>query len=316
MAWSSPPVDCNATRVPGRVVYHVSVGPLLVSSSLRIDVGGAPALDGLTLASTRQSVLVLGAPTVLFEAAAGLRSVEHGELLVAGISPAAASRSGVAAAAPLDPPLPSRWTVSDYIGWSARLSGLSGANCENAIHEALERMRLLPDRSARLGKASVTLRRRAVIGAAIATGARILLLEDPITGLSPDAEPSFAGIVARAMHDQPTVVFMGRVALDSPVALAADEAIVVDGSKVVAQGSAAEVAVRANSFSVRVTGNVDALTKALTASGCRLQSAESSAETSRFTVDLGNLGTSDLLRFAEASSAVVLELRPLTWVFA
>ncbi len=118
------------------------------------------------------------------------------------------------------------------------------------------------------------------------------------------------------MHDQPTLVFMGRVALDSPLALAADEAIVIDGSNVVAQGAPAEVAVRANSFSVRVTGDVDALTKALAASGCRLQSSESSAETARFTVDLGNLGTSDLLRVAEASSAVVLELRPLTRVFA
>src|SRR5580658_9146229 len=316
MARSSPPVDCNATRVPGLLAYHVSVSPLLASSSLRVDVAGTPAIDGLTLASTGQRALVLGAPSALFEAAAGLRSIEHGGLLVAGTSPVTASRSGIAAAAPLDPPLPPQWTVSDYVGWSARLSGLSGAKCESAIYEALDRLRLLPNRSARLGTASVALRRSVVIGAAIATGARVLLLEDPLVGLPTEAQPSFAGIVARAMHDQPTLVFMGRVALDSLVALAADEVIVVDGSNVVAQGAPAEVAVRANSFSVRVTGDVDALTKALTASGCRLQSSERSAETARFTVDLGNLGTCDLLRVAEASRAVVLELRPLTRVFA
>jgi ABC-2 type transport system ATP-binding protein len=314
MAWSSPPVDWKATRVPGLLAYHVSVvSPLLASSSLRVDVAGTPAVDGLTLESTGKSVLILGAPRALFEAAAGLRAIEHGVLLVAGMSPAATARSGMAAAAPLDPPMPPRWTVFQYISWSARLSGLARAECEGAVHEALERLQLVPRRALRLGAASVAVRRSAVIGAALATRARVLLVEDPSVGL---AKTSLAPIVARVMRDQPTILFAGRVALDSPVALAADEAIVVDGSKVLAQGAPTEVAVHSNSFSVWAAGDVEALTKALTASGCRLQSSETSSDAVRFTVDLGSLGTCDLLRVAEASRAIVLELRPLTRVFA
>jgi ABC-type Na+ transport system ATPase subunit NatA len=317
MAWSSPPDDWDATRVPGLLAYHVSVvSPLLASSSLRVDVAGMPAIDGLTLESTGKAVLVLGAPRALFEAAAGLRVIEHGGLLVAGMSPPSSSRSGVAAAAPLDPPMPPRWTVLQYMSWSARLSGLARAECERAVHEALERLQLFAHRSLRLGKASFAVRRGAVIGAALATRPRVLLVEDPTVGLSGDTEPSFARVVARVMRDQPTLLFAGRVALDSPVALAADEAIVVDGSKVLAQGALTEVAVQSNSFSVWAAGDVESLTKALTASGCRLQSSETSADAARFTVDLGSLGTCDLLRVAEASSAIVLELRPLTRVFA
>jgi ABC-type multidrug transport system ATPase subunit len=298
------------------IAYHVAVGPLLACSSLRVDVAGTPALDGLTLESTGQWVVVLGASRGLFEAAAGLRDIEHGDLLVAGASPASASRTGAAAAAPVDPPLPPRWTVFQYIRWSARLSGLSGATCEVSVREALERLQLFPHRSARLGTASVTVRRATVIGAALATGAPIVLLEDPIVVLSRETEVPLARVVARALLDRAVVLFAGRIALDSPLAIAADEAIVVEGSSVVAQGPPAEIAVRENTFAVRVVGDVEALAKALAHSGCYLQNSASAVDADRFTVSLGSLGTSDLLRVAEANEAVVLELRPLTRVFA
>jgi ABC-type multidrug transport system ATPase subunit len=298
------------------IAYHAAVSPLLASSSLRVDVAGTPAIDGLTLESTGQWLLVLGASRGLFEAASGLRDIEHGDLLVGGASPVFASRAGAAAAAPLDPPLPPRWTVFQYIRWSARLSGLSGASCEASVRDALDRLQLLPHRSARLGTASVTVRRGTVIGAAMATGARILLLEDPIAGLGNEAEGPFSRVVARALLDRSAVFFAGRVALDSPVAIAADEAIVIDGSSVVAQGPPAEMAVRTNTFGVRVVGDVEALRKALADSGCDLRGSERGVDADRFTVSLGNLGTGDLLRVAEASHAVVLELRPLTRVFA
>lgn len=298
------------------VAYHAAVGALLASSSLRVDVAGTPAIDGLTLATTGQWVLVLGASRELFEAAAGLREVEHGDLLVAGSSPVSASRTGAAAAAPLDPPMPARWTVFEYIRWSARLAGLSGTTCEASVRETLEQLQLVPHRSARLGTASATVRRAAVIGAAIATRARVILLEDPVAGLGGDAEPVFARVVAGALRDRPTLLFAGRVALDSPIGIAADEAIVVDASSVVAQGPLAEIAARENSFALRVAGDVDGLTKALAERGCHIQGTERTADADRLTVSLGSLGTSDLLRVAEANHAVVLELRPLARVFA
>src|ERR1700722_1964053 len=98
---------------------------LLSASSVRVDVDGVPALDGLSLATTGDKVLVLGAARALFEAAAGLRSVLRGDLGVDGRPPKEAAREAAVACAPLDPPLPGRWTLMQYVHWSARLVGYS-----------------------------------------------------------------------------------------------------------------------------------------------------------------------------------------------
>jgi ABC-type multidrug transport system ATPase subunit len=293
-----------------------AVTPLLATSSLRVDAAGGPAIDGLTLKSTGRSVIVLGAPRALFEATAGLRTVEHGELLVDGAPPRSALGACVAAAAPLDPPMPPQWTVFQYIWWSTRLSGLSSSRSAAAVQRALERLQLVPQASAHLRTAPATVRRGTVIGAAIATGARVVLLEDPLLGLPGDVARSFARVIAGAVEGGLHVVFAGRIALDSPLALAADEAIVLDGSRVVAQGAPAEIAARENSFTVRATGDVGAFMSALTANGGLVHPSGRSEDSAQFTVDLADLGTRDLLRVAGACKAVVLELRPLTRVFA
>jgi energy-coupling factor transport system ATP-binding protein len=289
---------------------------LLVTKSLRVDAGGAPAIDGLSLESTGRHVIVLGAPRALFEATANLRPVEHGELQVNGALPRSAARAGGAAAASLDPRLPPEWSVFQYIWWSARLSGLSRSQSQGAVDGALDRMQLLGHASTRLRAAPVTVRRGAVISAAIVTGAPLILLEDPLVGLPGDVARSFAHVISAAVEGHMTLIFAGRLALDSPLVLASDEAIILDGSRVAAQGLPAQIAAGANSFAVRAAGDVGAFMSALGARGGLLHASERSGDSARFTVDLGDLGTRDLLRVAEASSAVVLELRPLAWVFA
>jgi len=88
-----------------------------------VDVGGIPAVEGLSMASTGDHLLVLGAARALFETAAGLRASARGELLVADRDPLEAVRAGSLAGASLDPPLPSSWTIRRYVTWSARLAG-------------------------------------------------------------------------------------------------------------------------------------------------------------------------------------------------
>jgi ABC-type multidrug transport system ATPase subunit len=298
------------------VAYHGPVSPLLAASALRVDVAGQPAVDGLTLTSTGRSLLVLGAPSALFRAAAGLLAPEHGELRVDGVLPRVASRRAVAAAAERDPPLPPRWTILQYVRWSARLSGLSGARAELAAGGAIDRMELAAFAAARLRAVGLALRRATVIAAALATEAPVVLLEDPFAGLLDEVARTFSRTVTQAVADRRAVVFAGRLPLDSPVVLAADEAIVVDGSRVVAQGAPTHVAARENSFAVRVAGDAAPLAEALAHHGGRVLASDSSGADARFTVDLGALRTRDLLRLAQESGSVVLELRPLARIFA
>ena len=109
-----------------------------------------------------------------------------------------------------------------------------------------------------------------MIAAALATGAGVLLIEDPLAALPAEGARSFARIVVRALSDRRMVVFAPRVSLDSPLALAAEEAIVIDGSRVVAQGAPAEIAAGESAFVLRVGGDARAFVSAVEAQGGRL----------------------------------------------
>jgi len=293
---------------------------LVAASELRVDVNGAAVLDGITLTSTGEWVLALGAPRALFEAAAGLRAIVRGSLRVAGVASADAARTGVATGAPLDPPLPPRWTVREYVQWSARLSGHSRAAAEAHAAEALGRLELGQYASVRLGTAAVPIRRGAVLAAALSSGARVLLIEDPTVGLGDDVAHAFARRIALALADRRVIFFAARIPLESPLALAADEAFVLRGSHLAAQGAPAEIAAAERSFSLAVAGDFRAFASALLAEGASLLTpipdGPASEGAARIAVHLGPLGTSDVLRLAAAHQATVVDLRPIAGAFA
>jgi ABC-type multidrug transport system ATPase subunit len=194
------------------------VAALLVASDLRVDVEGFPAVDGLALGTTSERVMILGAARALFEAAAGLRATTRGELRVDGASPAAAVRAGAVACAPLDPPLPPRWTLLQYVTWSARLAGHPRAEAARLASDALDRMQLGSSAAGRLRAAGLAMRRATVLAAAIATGATTVLADDPLAGLPDDAARPLGRLAARALSDRRTLVFAARMPLESPLA--------------------------------------------------------------------------------------------------
>ena len=235
---------------------------------------------------------------------------------MSGQRPLDALKARVAAGAPLDTPLPSSWTVRHYVTWSARLAGHPRGTARALADEAIDRMKLGAVVNQKLGVMAAVARRGAVVAAALATGAPILLVEYSTGDLPADAARSFARVVVRALSDRRTVFFAARVPLDSPIALSADEAIVVDGSLVVGQGPPAEIAARDSAFVLRVGGDARAFVDAVEAQGGRLLGSPGEPGRNRLTIDLGALHTRDLLRIAAASNAVVLELRPLARAFA
>jgi hypothetical protein len=107
------------------------------------------------------------------------------------------------------------------------------------------------------------------------------------------------------------------VGLDSPLALAAEEAIVVDGSRVVAQGAPAEIAAGEGAFVLRVVGDARAFAQAIEEQGGRLvRSGLEDPSRDVLTIELGALRTLDVLRIAAGANTVVLELRPIARAFA
>ncbi len=260
--------------------------------------------------------MVLGAARALFEAAAGLRPITKGSLRVAERDPVDALRAGAVASAPLDPPLPPGWTVREYVQWSARLSGQGGAPARGLADDAIARLALGDFAKMKLNAVTPAGRRGTVVAAALATGAGLILLEDPAAGLAPDVARAFSRVVVRAVSDWASVVFGARAPLDSPFALVADEALVIDGAQVAARGAPAEIAASEGAFLVRVGGDAEAFVQAMEARGGKVLTSAVEPARACVTIELGTLGTLDVLRIAAESNALVLELRPLARVFA
>ena len=286
--------------------------PVLEVARLRVDEGGVAQVDGLSLETAGERVLLLAGPSVLFKAAAGIVRQRHGDLLTDGVPVTDAVRDRLLAGAPLDPPLPLAWKVAEYVGWSSRLVGHSSPDADRLTRDALGRLKLDALANVKLRHVPLPARRALSVAAALATGATTLFLEDPLRGLPEDAARTFARTLVRATAGLRTVLFAARAALSSPIAMDADEAVVLDGSVVLGQGAPAEVAARDRCYALRLHGRGARFAQLAEQRGARV-----SGQGATWTVDLGeSLRVTDILDVAMASDTVILELRPLAHAFA
>jgi ABC-type multidrug transport system ATPase subunit len=288
-----------------------AVAPLVELSRARIDVEGVPAVDGLSLTTSGDQVVILGGAKVLFEAVSGTRTPSHGEVRVRGVAARRAARSGIVAGAPVDLPLPPQWTAREYLTWSARISGHRKKDATALAEEALTRMKMVGSAGEKLSGASLETRRSVSIAAALATGAETILLEDPLASLSGDAARQLARIVLRALEGRGWAIFAARLPLESPFAMDASEAVVVAGNRVLAQGAPAELASRERAYALKVLGHSEDFARVARARGARVSGIGAD-----LTVDLGPLAVSDLLRVAAEVEATVLELEPVAYALS
>jgi ABC-2 type transport system ATP-binding protein len=284
---------------------------LFEARDARIDTHGVPCVDGLSLASQGTKVAVLGAPQGLFEAAAGVLRPSRGEVRVLGEPARDRLARNEIAGAPLDPPLPPAWSARRYVECSARLAGKSGAEARQRAKDAMAVLRMDKYAETPFRSVAPAVRRAAVLAAALATGPKVVVLEDPMRGLDEPVRRSLGHMVAEALRPYSWILFSGRLPLDAPLALEAEWAVVISGSRPVAEGQPAEIASRDGAFAVRLAGDRAAFVELLRSRGVRVDGAGES-----LTVDLGrDVGTGDLLRMAEETRTLIVELRPLAGAF-
>jgi ABC-2 type transport system ATP-binding protein len=279
---------------------------LVMAEDLRVDVDGVPACDGLSFASQGDHVLVLGAPHALFEAASGIARVVRGKLVLRGVPAGEAVLRGGVAGAPHDPPLPPRWTVAEYVEWSARLGGLGAADARESSERAITKLQLGPLAKTPTSQLVPHARRATVVAAALATRASILVLDDPLGGLPDDSSVTYARVLADALQDLSWVVFAPRIPLASPLTERADEAIVAGALRIEAQGTPSELA-RAGRFVARFEGPFDQTIPQLEQRGARIE-----VDGAHVLLDLGReMSTLDLMAICDAANVAVVELVPV-----
>jgi hypothetical protein len=177
---------------------------------------------------------------------------------------------------------------------------------------AIDRIQLGPMAKDQLGRLVPHARRATVVAAALAVPADILALEDPCSGLPDDTASAFGAILAQALEGRSWLVFAPRLAPDSKLAGAADEAILCSGSRFEAQGAPAELLAQTRRFVARFAGDAGPLAPLLEARGASLEPREG-----HVVLDLGNaLTTSELFAICDEAGIAVLELVPVVRSFS
>jgi ABC-2 type transport system ATP-binding protein len=208
--------------------------------------GKTRALDGLDLvADGGQVVAVLGpngaGKTTLVRAVATLLRPDAGTLRVAGHDvrrdPAAVRRViGLAGQfAAIEPAMTGR----ENLEMVARLFGRSGRDARAAAAMVLQQLGLAADGDRLARTYSGGMRRRLDLGASLVGAPRLLLLDEPTTGLDPRSRMALWDAI-RALVASGTDVLLTTQYLDEADHLAA-QVVIIDHGRAVAVGTPAEL---------------------------------------------------------------------------
>jgi ABC-2 type transport system ATP-binding protein len=179
--------------------------------------------------------------STLFGLLATLRRPQEGRLEVLGLDvarePGALRRQlGVVFQSPsLDPEL----TASENLRCHGRLHGLSGRDLERRASSALARLDVAARSDDRVKTLSGGLRRRVEIAKCLLTAPRLLVLDEPSTGLDPAARRALADALERLCAEGGVTVLLTTHFIEE--ADRCDRLLLLDRGRVVATGTPGEL---------------------------------------------------------------------------
>ena len=219
---------------------------LIEADGLRKRFGKVEALSGLTLTvPAGRPVAILGpngaGKTTFIRMMATLITPDAGTLVVDGHDvvrdPMAVRRmiglAGQSAA------VEEMMTGRENLVMAARLYGQSARAAKSSTQRILEQMDLVEAADRRVRTYSGGMRRRLDLGASLVGSPRLLLLDEPTTGLDPGSRLEVWDGV-RAMSRAGTDILLTTQYLDEADHLAA-VIVIVDGGRVIAQGTPSEL---------------------------------------------------------------------------
>ncbi len=226
------------------------MAPIVEARGLTKRFGNVQALDGLDLEAEAGQVLAVLGPngagkTTFVRTMATLVRPDDGTLSVDGVDVArhpARVRKIIGLAgqhAAVEPAMTGR----ENLEMVARLFGLDRRSARSASARVLEQLDLV-DAAARLVRTySGGMRRRLDLGASLVGSPRLLLLDEPTTGLDPRSRMELWDAI-RSLVAQGTDVLLTTQYLDEADQLAG-RIVIVDHGRVIADGAPAELKARA-----------------------------------------------------------------------
>lgn len=228
--------------------YYGEFGALLdVSFDLKAgEIVGLLGLNGAGKSTTLKVLAGLLTPSIGSVSIDGLDLHQHPEVR---------ARIGYL---PEDPPLYVEMTVAAFLRHIGRIKGMSGADIERRLPEVLR----LADLGGREHQVIATLshgyRKRVGIAQAVMNDPKLVILDEPISGLDP-AQIAEMRKVVRNLGTNRAVIVSSHIL--SEVSATCDRILVIGRGKLVAQGTEAELVARTGGESqivVTVRGEADA----------------------------------------------------------
>jgi ABC-2 type transport system ATP-binding protein len=109
-------------------------------------------------------------------------------------------------------------TGRENLMYFANLLGYSGNQAENLVSEMLGWIGLTADADKRVGKYSGGMRKRLEVATALFPGVRILILDEPTTGLDPAARRNFFGLIEQIKGEKTTIFLITHIGADAELA--------------------------------------------------------------------------------------------------
>lgn len=220
--------------------------PILEIQALRHAYGGNQALDGLEFSVAREEIFGLlgpngGGKTTLFRILATLMDADAGEARIGGHDLRSAGEAvrraiGVVFQAPS---LDIQLTVRENLRHQGHLYGLAGAALESRIDEMLDRVRLRDQDGELVQKLSGGMKRRADLAKGLLHRPKLVLLDEPTTGLDPGARLDLWSYLEQARReDGMSIVITTHLMEDAD---RCDRLLFLDQGRAVAEGTPDEL---------------------------------------------------------------------------
>lgn len=100
----------------------------------------------------------------------------------------------------------------------ARLFGFSRDEAKKIAIDMLKKMGLFEDAEKRVSNYSGGMRKRLEVATALLPGVKVLILDEPTTGLDPSARKNFLGLIKRVNEEGATVFFVTHIGEDAEIA--------------------------------------------------------------------------------------------------
>ena len=218
----------------------------VVAQQVSHSYGNAPALNEVSFEIRGGTFFGLLGPngsgkTTLFRLLASLLPVQSGTLSVGGHSvatnPAEVRRLlGVTFQSPAVDP---RLTVTENLKCHGQIYGLRGADLKQRSGMLLDRFELTDRSRALVGSLSGGLRRRVELAKGLLHSPRVLLLDEPSTGLDPAARRQFWDLIRSQRQEEGTTVVVTTHLMEE--AEQCERLVLLDSGRVVCEGAPAEL---------------------------------------------------------------------------